>query len=1054
MVENNEFFGAQLAANLRRMNMSKKLFFLISFVLMPSVASISYGADPRMIKLDLNNTANNDDANTQYSFTKFVLANSGSEVNGVVIDLGGNLQSARRTDPSGMWSGGVYYPRAGERIYRDFIFGVNPSGVTITLWGLGVNRDCNVTIWAFDNESTEGNRIANWYANGVHILDTNFIGGSANWPNYEAVAPQDLYKWAFSGRATTDYLGRIILTSSRDPRSPADQPFAFVNALQVEPNSLIPFVETKYAHYPVPLDGAEGVPVNVILEWKEGGYAEKHDVYFGTDEAKVADANRSNPLGVLVSENHSATSYNPPEFLDLNTTYYWRIDEVNAAPDYTIFKGEVWSFTTLPYVIIENFNSYGNNSALRSVWEKGSTSAEVSVESTIVRDGNSMKYQYKNNLSPYYSEVCADIADFSIDNPDWLGTGAQSLVLRFYGTPTNPIDEQMYVKLTDGDGPAKTATVMNSNMNDVSIPQWNKWSIALSKFADVNLANVASITIGFGDGGAGEAGVVYFEDIQLDVGQGDEEFTEVDGVVNINTVYQQLEGFGGSACYDAVTLAYHPSREAVYDLLFRDLGMDVLRIKNTYQISSSEITATGLIVAAARQSTRNPNLKLLLVPWSPAAYLKSTGDLGTLNGTLKKDPGDPNNSAPYYYVYKAYANWWLNSLIGSGGWKSVGIYPDYISIQNEPDWGQQDQVCRFRTTENSIYAGYDKAFEAVYNRIDGNVSPMPKMLAPESMGFGGSQAFIDALINRGQINNIYGFSHHLYSDGSYTNPDGMIWGMQNYANNYVPSHGNKPLFQTEYGQSGDPPTFNDAVLMAQHIHNCIVYEGVTSYYQWTSFRNGGYTTGGMINLTPSGGYIIRDLYWFFKAYAYFTDPGWYVTNTSLGETGASDLRMSAFRNSGGDQLTVVVLNKSANRYSLKLRLNGFARSNSEVYRSSETENWLYIGMYGSSLALPGNSITTIHMTGTTYPVPTNCEEVETLGYRLTSDIDGDCYVNYKDLKIITDYWLNDDCTEPGNCGGADFEPTDSNVDLADFSRFAEQWMWCNDPENSGCIANW
>jgi len=31
------------------------------------------------------------------------------------------------------------------------------------------------------------------------------------------------------------------------------------------------------------------------------------------------------------------------------TVYYWRVDEVNAAPDSTIYKGEVWSFTAEPF---------------------------------------------------------------------------------------------------------------------------------------------------------------------------------------------------------------------------------------------------------------------------------------------------------------------------------------------------------------------------------------------------------------------------------------------------------------------------------------------------------------------------------------------------------------------------------------------------------------------------------------------------------------------------------------------------------------------------------
>ncbi|MHC4512009.1 MAG: discoidin domain-containing protein, partial [Planctomycetota bacterium] len=45
---------------------------------------------------------------------------------------------------------------------------------------------------------------------------------------------------------------------------------------------------------------------------------------------------------------HSATSYAPAQRLDFETTYYWRVDEVNAPPDSTVFEGNIWSFTTEP----------------------------------------------------------------------------------------------------------------------------------------------------------------------------------------------------------------------------------------------------------------------------------------------------------------------------------------------------------------------------------------------------------------------------------------------------------------------------------------------------------------------------------------------------------------------------------------------------------------------------------------------------------------------------------------------------------------------------------
>ena len=1011
--------------------MSKRLYSPIVSFLILILVSVGY-SEPGTIMLDFDKAG---DVNTEPGFTSFLMSDSSTEINGITVDLIGDINDARRATPNDDEDIPIYT----EQIYRDFIYGVSSSGVTITLGGLGVNQECDITMYAFDDDSSP-NRVCDWAANGSYLLTTDFIGGDAfRWPS-----PWWGIDYKFGPETTTaDKYGRIVLTSTRNPASPEGEDFAFVNALVAVPKGT--YIPIPYSHRPTPADGAVNVTVEMTLGWIEGEYADKHDVYLGTDFDDVNDANRSNPLGVLVSQNQSATSYDPPTLLDLDTTYYWRVDEVN---DSSIWEGGIWSFTTLHYFVMENFDSYEDDSELESVWETNGTSAEVSVETTLNQDGNSMKYSYDNNLPPYYSEADANMADLGIDDPDWLGIRANALLLSLYGQMTNPVGEQMYVRLTDGDNPAGCSTVYD-NMNYARFEQWNQLSIPLTEFNDVNLANVASITIGFGDGSPGDAGTVYFEDIMLDTEV--EVFTEVTGEVDVNTVYQELEGFGGSACYDAPTLAYHPNKEEVYDLLFRDLGLDALRIKNTYQINSSEITATGLIVEAARQPTRNPNLKTFLVPWSPAAYLKNSGDLGSVNSTLKKDANDPNNSAPYYYVYKAYADWWLNSLTGPGGFNSVGISPDYISLQNEPDWGYQDQVCRFRPTENSTYAGYDKAFEAVYNAIDGNVSPMPKMLAPESMGFGGSRSFITALVNRGQIDNVYGFSHHLYSDGSYNNPDDMVtepgYTMQEYADDY----GYKPLFQTEFGQSHDPPTFNDAVLLAQHVYNCLHYERATSYYQWTSFRNGSYTSGGMINLSVGSGYIVRDLYWFFKHYAHFTDPGWYVVYTSLDGTGAGNLRMIAFKSPAGDELTVVILNKSANNHYLEPELNGLTPKSSEVYRSSETEHWLYLGTYSSPLILPAYSITTVHMTGILF---SDCDDVLSEGYGLISDINPDCYVDYDDLEIITDYWLNSDCSLYDDCEGADFEPTDGSVDLFDLSTFAHQWLWCNNPEDSNCIKNW
>jgi hypothetical protein len=48
----------------------------------------------------------------------------------------------------------------------------------------------------------------------------------------------------------------------------------------------------------------------------------------------------------------AATTFDPGG-LDFSETYYWRVDEVNGAPDFTVFKGDVWTFEVEPvsYVI-------------------------------------------------------------------------------------------------------------------------------------------------------------------------------------------------------------------------------------------------------------------------------------------------------------------------------------------------------------------------------------------------------------------------------------------------------------------------------------------------------------------------------------------------------------------------------------------------------------------------------------------------------------------------------------------------------------------------------
>ena len=95
----------------------------------------------------------------------------------------------------------------------------------------------------------------------------------------------------------------------------------------------------RQAWFPSPADGATDVNVNTALSWSPGYAAVTHDVYFGTSFNDVNQATTSSPEYKV---NQSGTTYSPST-MDTSTSYYWRIDEVEAT---AIITGTVWSFTT------------------------------------------------------------------------------------------------------------------------------------------------------------------------------------------------------------------------------------------------------------------------------------------------------------------------------------------------------------------------------------------------------------------------------------------------------------------------------------------------------------------------------------------------------------------------------------------------------------------------------------------------------------------------------------------------------------------------------------
>ncbi|MHC4645038.1 MAG: LamG-like jellyroll fold domain-containing protein [Planctomycetota bacterium] len=285
---------------------------------------------------------------------------------------------------------------------------------------------------------------------------------------------------------------------------------------------------------PQPYDGQSDVARNTQLIWKPGDYAQFHDVYLGTSFDDVNDGTTSSGVykdRLAVEVNY----YEPTPVLGLETTYYWRIDEVNTT-DPNTWRGKVWSFTVADFLIVDDMESYSaiplSGNEIYDTWDDGFmnwTGAQVSLEygSAMVHGGDqAMKLVYDSSIGFFkFSEIDANTTGPRPGNldvgVDWTSAGVRALTLFFYGQSTNDSDQQMYVALEDGSSIVIAEYGdLGEDMNDIKQQEWRQWDIPMTAFSGNGLTttNVTKVRIGFGDRdnpAAGGSGIVFFDDIRL-----------------------------------------------------------------------------------------------------------------------------------------------------------------------------------------------------------------------------------------------------------------------------------------------------------------------------------------------------------------------------------------------------------------------------------------------------------------------------------------------------------------------------------------------------------
>jgi len=268
--------------------------------------------------------------------------------------------------------------------------------------------------------------------------------------------------------------------------------------------SEVRFIHTpKAARNPVPADGAADVAADTELSWHAGREAVTHEVYLGTD-----------PDALSLVATTSDRVYSPA--LDLDTTYYWQIVEVNEAETPSNWTSEVWSFTTGETLVVDDFESYNDDTdAGRAIWQTwidglvefggdaengggvvGNNTSPFAEQTHVFSGGQAMPLSY-DNVSYSHSQTTRTFASAQ----DWSQHGITTLTVWFKGDLTYPLSDKLYVTVNG------TKVTYDG---DLTSPIYLPFNVDLTSLGDVS--NVTTLSIGV-DGSS--QGKIYVDRVEL-----------------------------------------------------------------------------------------------------------------------------------------------------------------------------------------------------------------------------------------------------------------------------------------------------------------------------------------------------------------------------------------------------------------------------------------------------------------------------------------------------------------------------------------------------------
>lgn len=370
--------------------------------------------------------------------------------------------------------------------------------------------------------------------------------------------------------------------------------------------------------------------------------------------------------------------------------------------------------------------------------------------------------------------------------------------------------------------------------------------------------------------------------------------------IDPSSTAQELIGFGASISYDGDAILAHPQKSALYDAMFSDSGLDIIRLRSRWNGDNPEYLADASeIIAEATARMENAPL-VFLSSSSPAPSLKA-------NGVRFCPQLDPDctlvRDIDGEFDYAAFGDYWRTTL---AAYEAEGVTPDFLSIQNNPDWlpayEEGGEACRFLpeegteevtlsdgTTVVAEFPGYVNALSAVREAIE----PLGKsytFVAPDAGNLGALVPYTDALASG--TYDIIGY--HLFGSHPPNVPFDELAELKSFS-----EATGLPHMQTEMGANG----LETAILT----HHTFVTAGGAAYLQNQFVAQGLDQSGGSPIGSDGEIFEIQPVYHALAHFARSTDPGWLL---AAANDDSEDVLSSAWVSPDGSELTIVLVNQS------------------------------------------------------------------------------------------------------------------------------------------------